>query len=552
VILPTVAEVGGRLRVSAEVIDPNTQTTVYAESADGAGAESVLGSIDQVAKTLRGKLGESLASIDSTSKPLEKVATSNLDALRAYGLALNAHATGKHADALQLLIHAVELDPDFASANLRLASFYMGSDRPKARGYVESAGQRVDRLTARDRLHLDAYAASLRSPTAGLEQWRLMASLYPDFYAGQQNSGLQLWQYANRPAEAIPLLQEVATSQHPLRAVSFDLLGHVALAAGDTSLSGKSYAESAALSFPSLDYGPVALAMARRDREGATAELDLDREQPLPAFELYREFRQAMLLLDVGSVGAARDRLDRAVQRAEAAKLEFPARRFEAMAAILASATGEADDGWQARMDRIASAMPARGIERYEYAFVAAALATAAVNRRDPESAKRLLSLATDGVEIAEYPVLGNLVDVSRARLALLEGDVGAADALLDRWQRDGLFVTKATRLKSSLARKDLDAAEGLATNLEESRSSALGEWTEGYVLQPLSLVETAVAKLDVAELAMDSGDGSRARQALAEFRQRWPKLDSTSALGRRAAEADAALAQLLDEHPHP
>ena len=36
VILPTVSEVGGRVRVSAEVIDPHTQTTVYAESADGA------------------------------------------------------------------------------------------------------------------------------------------------------------------------------------------------------------------------------------------------------------------------------------------------------------------------------------------------------------------------------------------------------------------------------------------------------------------------------------------------------------------------------------
>ena len=33
VILPTVAEVGGRVRISAEVIDPHTQTTVYAESA---------------------------------------------------------------------------------------------------------------------------------------------------------------------------------------------------------------------------------------------------------------------------------------------------------------------------------------------------------------------------------------------------------------------------------------------------------------------------------------------------------------------------------------
>ena len=41
-LLPTVAEVGGRLRVSTEVIDPRTQTTVYAVTADGKGIESAL------------------------------------------------------------------------------------------------------------------------------------------------------------------------------------------------------------------------------------------------------------------------------------------------------------------------------------------------------------------------------------------------------------------------------------------------------------------------------------------------------------------------------
>jgi putative peptide modification system cyclase len=91
VILPTVAEVGGRVRVSAEVIDPHTQTTVYAESADGTGAGSALGSIDKVTGELREKLGEAIASIERDSAPLPEVSTSNLDALKAYALGLKAH-----------------------------------------------------------------------------------------------------------------------------------------------------------------------------------------------------------------------------------------------------------------------------------------------------------------------------------------------------------------------------------------------------------------------------------------------------------------------------
>lgn len=77
-LLPTVAEVGGRLRVSAEVIDPRTQTTVYAVMADGRGVESALGSIDQVTDQLRGKLGEALQSVQKTSVPLPNVATPQL------------------------------------------------------------------------------------------------------------------------------------------------------------------------------------------------------------------------------------------------------------------------------------------------------------------------------------------------------------------------------------------------------------------------------------------------------------------------------------------
>ncbi|HNR92403.1 MAG TPA: putative peptide modification system cyclase, partial [Dokdonella sp.] len=83
-ILPTVAEIGGRVRVTAEVIDPHTQATVYSESADGAGAQSVLGSLDTINRKLRVRLGEALTSVTNETMPLEKVATDNLDALRAY------------------------------------------------------------------------------------------------------------------------------------------------------------------------------------------------------------------------------------------------------------------------------------------------------------------------------------------------------------------------------------------------------------------------------------------------------------------------------------
>ena len=96
-ILPTIAEVGGRLRVSLEVVDPATQATVYAETADGEGLDSALESIDTVAGRLRARLGEATASIERDSAPLPQVTTANLDALRAYALAVQQQARSRYA-----------------------------------------------------------------------------------------------------------------------------------------------------------------------------------------------------------------------------------------------------------------------------------------------------------------------------------------------------------------------------------------------------------------------------------------------------------------------
>src|SRR5690606_19093635 len=93
-ILPTIAEIGGRVRITAEVVDPQTQTTVYSETADGIGKESILPSLDIINSRLRVRLGEALATVSNESRPLEKVATANLDALRSYSLALKAHDAG--------------------------------------------------------------------------------------------------------------------------------------------------------------------------------------------------------------------------------------------------------------------------------------------------------------------------------------------------------------------------------------------------------------------------------------------------------------------------
>lgn len=130
VLLPTVAEIGGKLRFSVELVDPRTQTTVYSEFVQGDGLPSALSSVDQVTRKLRQGLGEVVASIDKNSVPLPAVTTSSLDALRAYALGVDATVKGQWKEGLELFERAVGIDPEFALAYLGAARIKVAvSDR---------------------------------------------------------------------------------------------------------------------------------------------------------------------------------------------------------------------------------------------------------------------------------------------------------------------------------------------------------------------------------------------------------------------------------------
>ena len=73
---------GDKLRITVELIDPHSLRSVWSESKDAKGPDEILSGIDALLRSMRGTLGESLNQIESTSQPLEKVTTRNLDALR--------------------------------------------------------------------------------------------------------------------------------------------------------------------------------------------------------------------------------------------------------------------------------------------------------------------------------------------------------------------------------------------------------------------------------------------------------------------------------------
>src|SRR3990167_9443438 len=225
-LLPTVAEVGGKLRVSVEVVDPNTQATVYAQTAEGRGVNSLLASLDTVAVGMREKFGESVKDIEAGSKPLPEATTRDLNALRAYSLGQKLRSEGRLEEAIALHEEAIKLDPNFAMAFIGLGKLCLASgDDAEYFRLLGKAKALRSRLTHREMLFLDANLATYGPAPEALAKWRLLAGLYPDEYQGYYNYSLTSWFHSYRYKEALEYLRPAMVARNPRLRSAYYLQG---------------------------------------------------------------------------------------------------------------------------------------------------------------------------------------------------------------------------------------------------------------------------------------------------------------------------------------
>ena len=108
----------------------NAEQLAYAQTRANS-KEAVLEALDKASLQLRGKLGESLASLQKYDKPLEQATTSSLPALKALTLGNVQLRNGDSLEAIPFFKRAIELDPDFAAAYSSLAGTYFNMGQPE-------------------------------------------------------------------------------------------------------------------------------------------------------------------------------------------------------------------------------------------------------------------------------------------------------------------------------------------------------------------------------------------------------------------------------------
>jgi DNA-binding winged helix-turn-helix (wHTH) protein/tetratricopeptide (TPR) repeat protein len=183
VVHGALGRVGARYLVTLGADDCANGEPIAAERAEATGRDDLLPALDRLTRALRGKLGESAASVTDFSVPLVKARTASFEALKAYSEARFDVEHGKRTDAIPLYRYAITLDPTFAAAHAELAVvFYNLKQTPDAVAEITAARRSMNGVDPRERLAIaNAYNAIVdRDAEAGLQIFRTSSQVFPN------------------------------------------------------------------------------------------------------------------------------------------------------------------------------------------------------------------------------------------------------------------------------------------------------------------------------------------------------------------------------------
>ena len=541
VILPTVAEVGGVVRVSLEVIDPNSGVTVYSKSADGDGMGDVLSALDVAMASIRGQLGEALASVESSSRPLEAVATGNLEALRAYSLALQARYEARLPEAESLLGEAVKLDPGFAMAHLRLAFMrYTQSDAEGTRLHLDLAIANRGRLSQREALFLDGAEATLTEPARALEKFKLLTTLYPDEFRGYYNFAYFAHQDLLMNEAGLAMIGPAIATQNPARANAQYFMGKLQLALGRTQEAIASFERAESMGVRGYKRDLIEAHAVGRDYARAARVARDQASTGSVGVDLEMRLTEASLPLDRGRFTQGLLAIRNLEAKAAISDVS-PLIPWSMGVAALSLRSRVPDAGFAQDLQAFADEQPERlanadNLARRHVIFHALAAGWMAAHTRQPALAREMLELTRNDPLLANYPANAAMARVLQAEIALQAGKPEDAIGILspDHAPERGLYFTRVVLMRAYEAAGDLPKALELAEWLVARRGLAFAESNSQSAWQLINVLESNLALASAARLARESGQATLADTRRKQFESAWPDAGNRGLFQRR------------------
>ena len=462
VLLPTLAQLNGRVRFSAELVDPYSGVTVYADSSEVGNPDHMLPAVDAVLRKVRGNLGESLASIEKSTLPLDMVTTPSNEALRAYSLSLKAKREQRFLDSRKLLDQAIELDPEFGMAFLARASLSMIEDDYAAvDADLERAAQLSNRLNHRERLMLEATRSMAKPTNEMISAWSVYADMYPEDDRAAYNLSLFAVEFGNDCSHSLHRLGSVVGEALGMRGFRLYEMARCRLMRGDLDLAATIFAEANASGLIGNGTEFAMLHAARGDYDTAMAVLDKENNsRPRSEREQAELARVAVRYLQGG-----RASLNEALHHLEALKPEFSpvAQRLVELVRLSASVGENAAGAAEPLSNVIASLLDAgagaRPVEEMAYAAQAVAAAWLLARHGHPLDEALSARLDATSARIGHAPI-EHLLRLIEAERLVQSGKADQALQLVDS-MNDAVvpFVWRSTRMRAHLALEQHDAA---------------------------------------------------------------------------------------------
>src|SRR5437773_1087913 len=178
----SISSLGSHYVIDLNATNAQTGDSIAREQAESDSKEAVLKTLDGAASKLRGKLGESVTSIQKFATPLEQATTSSLEALQAFSLGQAAHQKLDDEGAIAHLKRAIELDPNFAMAYATLGVVYSNlTQGTLSEENLRKAFDLKDRASERERLYITAhyYDELQRDSDTTVETYQQWINTYP-------------------------------------------------------------------------------------------------------------------------------------------------------------------------------------------------------------------------------------------------------------------------------------------------------------------------------------------------------------------------------------
>ena len=182
----SIASLGSQYVIGLKATNCSTGEVLAEAQEQAAGKEAVLKALGNAAVSLRGKLGESLSSVQKYATPVEDATTPSLDALKAYSLGRKMFFAKGNTAAIPFFKRAVELDPNFAIAYRALSAAYgnLGELGREAEN-IRKAYELREKVSERERFYIEAnyYWKATGELEKAVPAYELWQQTYPRDYA---------------------------------------------------------------------------------------------------------------------------------------------------------------------------------------------------------------------------------------------------------------------------------------------------------------------------------------------------------------------------------